>query len=234
MWPRDAEELTAHQRRLAAVTPATWQRPATGLGVGGCWVCSPRGHTGPGRAGDAAWCAAVVQCGGRLVDRQVTTGVTDAPYVPGLLALRIGRLLDEVVRTLSRAPDVLLIDATGRDHPRRAGLALQLGAELDLPTVGVTHRPLRAEGEWPPDVRGAVGPVRIGGELVACWVRTRAGTRPLVVHPGWRTDLETAVEVVLGSSRRRTPEPLRLARQAARSARSHDEQTHPPSDQQGG
>jgi deoxyribonuclease V len=234
MWPRDAEELTAHQRRLAAVTPAPWQPPVTDLRVGGCWVCSPRGHLGPGRAGDPAWTAAVLQCGDRLVDRQVTTGVTDAPYVPGLLALRIGRLLDEVVRTLSRAPDVLLVDATGRDHPRRAGLALQLGAELDLPTVGVTHRPLRAEGEWPPDVRGAVGPVRIGGEVVACWVRTRAGARPLVVHPGWRIDLETAVDVVLGSSRRRTPEPLRLARQAARSARSHDEQTHPPSDEQGG
>ena len=122
-----------------------------------------------------------------------------------------------------------VVDATGLDHPRRAGLALQLGAELDLPTVGVTHRPLRAEGEWPPDVRGAVGPVRIDGEVVASWVRTRAGARPLVVHPGWRTELETAVEVVLGSSRRRTPEPLRLARQAARAARSLDEgQPHTP------
>jgi deoxyribonuclease V len=221
MWPRDAEELTALQRRLAAMAPDPWRPTATELRVGGCWVCSPRGQTGPGRAGDPAWSAAVVVCDGRLVDRQVTTGVTDAPYVPGMLALRLGRLLDEVVRTLPRAPDVLLLDATGRDHPRRAGLALQLGAELDLPTVGVTHRPLRAEGEWPPDVRGAISPVRIGGEVVACWVRTRAGARPLVVHAGWRTDLETAVDVVLGSSRRRTPEPLRLARQAARSARAH-------------
>lgn len=228
MWPRDAEELTAHQRRLAAVTPAPWRPTAAELRVGGCWVCFPRAHTGPGGAGDRAWSAAVVRSDRRLVDRQVTTGVTDAPYVPGMLALRIGRLLDEVVRRLSRAPDVLLVDATGRDHPRGAGLALQLGAELDLPTVGVTHRPLRAEGEWPPDVRGAVGPVRIGAEVVACWVRTRAGARPLVVHPGWRTDLETAVEVVLGSSRRRTPEPLRLARQAARAARAHDERPHTP------
>ena len=223
MWPREAEELTANQRRLAAMTPDPWRPTATELGVGGCWVCSPRGHTGPGRAGDAAWCAAVVLYGGRLVDRQVTKGVTGAPYVPGMLALRIGRLLDDVVRTLSRAPDVLLVDATGRDHPRRAGLALHLGAELDLPTVGVTHRPLRAEGEWPPDVRGATSPLRLGSEVVACWMRTRRGARPVVVHPGWRTDLETAVDVVLGSSRRRTPEPLRLARQAARTARSHDE-----------
>jgi deoxyribonuclease V len=35
---------------------------------------------------------------------------------------------------------VLLVNATGRDHLWRAGLALPLGALLDLPTVGVTRR----------------------------------------------------------------------------------------------
>jgi deoxyribonuclease V len=189
--------------------------------VGACWVCFPRGYAGPGRAGDPAWSAAVVLCDGRPVETRVTAGAAGAAYVPGLLALRIGPLLDEALRTLTRTPDVLLVDATGRDHPRRAGLALQLGAELDLPTVGVTHRPLRAEGRWPADVHGATSPLRIGDEVVARWVRTRAGTRPLVVHPGWRVDLDTAVAVVVGSSsRRRTPEPLRLARHDARAARS--------------
>jgi deoxyribonuclease V len=59
--------------------------------------------------------------------------------------------------------------------------------------------------------------------VVACWLRTRAGTRPLVVHPGWGVDLATAVEVVAGVSSRRTPEPLRLARHAARLARNAGE-----------
>ena len=55
---------------------------------------------------------------------------------------------------------------------------------------------------------------------MAAWLRTRAGTRPLVVHPGWATDLGTAVDLVLGATtRRRTPEPLRRARQTAREAR---------------
>jgi deoxyribonuclease V len=40
------------------------------------------------------------------------------------------------------------------------------------------------------------------------------------VHPGWRVDLATAVEIVLGTTgQRRTPEPLRRARQLARNAR---------------
>ena len=223
MWPADADALVARQHELAELTPREWRRPTDGLCIGGCWACFPRGTSGPGSAGDPAHTAAVVTCGGRLVELVVSRGVAGAPYRPGLLALRLGPLLDGVARAVARMPDVLLLDGTGRDHPRRAGLAVHLGAELDLPTVGVTHRPLRAVGPWPDDERGAASPLRIGDEVVGAWVRTRPGTRPLVVHPGWRVGLETAVEVVLAASAgRRTPEPLRVARQLAREARAED------------
>lgn len=220
MWPADPASLVARQRELADAVAPVWQPEAGGLLVGGCWVCFPRGASGPGSAGDPAWTAAVVLQGGRVVDRHVLAGTAAASYTPGLLALRVGALMEDAVRALGRRPDVLLVDATGRDHPRRAGLAVQLGAELALPTVGVTHRPLVAWGEWPEDRRGATSPLRVGEETVACWLRTRVGTRPLVVHPGWRTDLDTAVELVSATARRRTPEPLRRARQAAREARA--------------
>jgi len=125
------------------------------------------------------------------------------------------------VRALEIEPDVLLVNATGRDHPRRAGLALHLGALLDLPTIGVTHRLLVAEGAWPDDGRGMTRPFRLGGDVVGHWLRTRRGTRPLAVHAAWRTDPDRAIEVLLASlSRMRTPEPLRRARQAARTARA--------------
>jgi deoxyribonuclease V len=159
--------------------------------------------------------------GETLLERVVRRGVAGAPYSPGLLALRIGPLMDAAVRTLSTPPDVLLVDATAHDHPRGAGLALHLGAELDLPTVGITHRPLLAQGEWPGGRRGDTSPLRLGGTVVGCWMRTRPGVRPLAVHPGWRVDLATAVAVVAGTTgQRRTPEPLRRARRLARSARS--------------
>ena len=112
------------------------------------------------------------------------------------MALRLGPLIEEAVRATSRVPDLLLLDATAHDHPRRAGLALHLGAELDIPTIGVTHRPLVASGEWPSDHRGATSPLRIGDSVVGCWLRTQRGVRPLAVHPGWRIDVATAVEVV--------------------------------------
>jgi deoxyribonuclease V len=165
----------------------------------------------------------VIDQSGSLVETALVTGAAGAPYVPGLLALREGPLLEAAVRALPRPPDVLLVDATGRDHPRRAGLATSLGAVLDVPTVGVTHRPLLAVGGWPADRRGATAPLRIGEETVGCWLRLRPGVRPLAVHPAWRTDLETAVAIVLEATGRvRTPEPLRVARTVARRARSAD------------
>ena len=101
------------------------------------------------------------------------------------------------VRSLRARPDVVLADATGRDHPRRAGLALHLGAELDLPTVGVTHRPLLASGDWPGLERSARSPLVLDGEEVGAWLRVRRGARPLAVHAAWRTDSDAAVAVVV-------------------------------------
>ncbi|HSB39649.1 MAG TPA: endonuclease V [Gaiellaceae bacterium] len=213
-WPGTREELTEEQLRLAALDHAPWRfEPAAR--VGAVFVCFARGGSGPGHTGDPAWAAA---CAGS--EAVVVPGRAGAPYEPGLLALREGALLEAAVRALAQPPDALLVDATGRDHPRRAGLALQLGARLGLPTIGVTHRPLVAGGVWPADERGARSPLRRGGELVGYWLCTRAGTRPLAVHAAWRTDADTAAEVVLATSRVRTPEPLRRARRRAREARS--------------
>ncbi len=221
MWPADANSLIAYQQRLATATPEPRTCDASTARIGGCWVCFPRGLSGPGTDHDHAWSAAVIMLTGRVQEQQAVTSTARAPYVPGLLALRLGPLMEEAVRGLGHVPDILLLDATARDHPRRAGLALHLGAELDMPTIGVTHRPLIASGEWPDDERGAVSPLRIGEAWVGCWLRTQAGVRPLVVHPGWRIDLPTAVDVVMSmTSQRRTPEPLRRARQLARRTRN--------------
>jgi deoxyribonuclease V len=200
-----AEELVREQEKLAAAEPPPWT-PAGVVAVGACFVCFDR---------DRGWAAAAA------TSVAVVEGKAGAPYQPGLLALREGALLEAAVQELGEQPDVLLVNATGRDHPRRAGLALHLGAVLDLPTVGITHRLLLAEGDWPPDERGAKGPFHLGGELVGYWLRTRRGTRPLGVHAAWRTDADTAANLVAaGIGSTRTPEPLRRARQLARTARA--------------
>jgi deoxyribonuclease V len=138
------------------------------------------------------------------------------------LALREGPILEAAVAALDPPPDVLLVDATGLDHPRGAGLAIHLGAVAGLPTVGVTHRPLQAMGALPPMVRGRTSPLYLHDQRVGAWVCTRTGVRPLVAHAGWRTDPETATSVVLLASTEaaRTPVPLEEARRVAREARA--------------
>jgi deoxyribonuclease V len=221
-WPGTEQELVQAQLALARAQPEPWPAPAALRLTGACFLCFGRGKVGAGAVGDPGWAGAALLEDGQPVT-VVATGKAGAPYAPGLLALREGPLLERAVRALPELPEVLLVDATGRDHPRRAGLALHLGAVLDVPTVGVTHRPLLAEGEWPPDERGARSPLVLDGELVGHWVRTRPGTRPLACHAAWRTDPEAAVEIVLAlTGQRRTPEPLRWARTAARRARELD------------
>jgi deoxyribonuclease V len=219
-WPASATELVREQRALSQAIPPLW-RPRPSLRLGGCFVCFARGISGRGSTDDAGWAAAAVIREGRLLESAVAGAVAGTPYDAGLLALREGPMLEQAVRALSGLPQALLVNATGRDHPRRAGLALHLGAVLDLPTVGVTHRPLLAEGTWPKDERGATSPLVLETEEVARWLRTRRGRRPLAVHAAWRTDCEFAVQVVLAVTQAaRTPEPLRQARRVAREARA--------------
>ncbi len=155
-------------------------------------------------------------------EQSVVSGTVPAPYTPGLLALREGPLLELAVRSLGPSPQVLLVDATGQDHPRRAGLAVHLGAVLEVPSVGVTHRPLLARGDMPALERGATSPLFIDGALVAFWVCTRSSARPVVAHAGWRTSAATAAALVVACSSEaaRTPIPLVEARRAAREARA--------------
>jgi deoxyribonuclease V len=213
-WPQSPGRLDSEQDRLASEIWTAW-RPLGRYTVGAVFVCFEQVGPGNGSVGDRGFAAAA--CGDEVA---VITGEAAAGYAPGRLALRQGSLLERAIHGLSALPDVLLVDATGRDHPRRCGLALHLGAVLGVPTVGVTHRPFGAQGEWPADERGAASQLVLNGERVGYWVRTKPGSRPLAAHAAWRTGPEAAVEVVLAATElARTPEPLRRARAAARRLR---------------
>ena len=226
VWPRVRGQLEELQRKLALrwrSEPAWRPPPDRPPRVGAAFTTTFRGLVGTGAAGDLAWVAAVLCLEGRLVKSAVLTGRFDGPYIPGLLALREGRLLQEAVLALGIPLDVLMVNATGRDHPRGAGLAIHLGAACDVPTIGVTDRPLVATGPEAGTRRGAAAELRLGGELVGYRVRTRVGVRTTVVHAGWRVDPDTALGLVLDvTSGSRTPEPLRQARRLARASRSDD------------
>jgi deoxyribonuclease V len=247
-----ARQVDLGNQAASARATDPWRMPSdpeAPVAFGGCFLAFARGQAGPGHAGDLGWAAAVVWSGPAAVrkgDRHlrgvpaggaprraddvrvqaVVAGRVGASYAPGLLALREGPILAAAVAELmlaGAALDVLLVDATGADHPRRAGLAVHLGAVTGVPTIGVTHRPLVAAGDLPGEFRrGAIAPVTVNGDLVGSWVCTRDRARPVVAHAGWRTTAETAVEVALAASTpaARTPVPLQEARRVAREARS--------------
>jgi deoxyribonuclease V len=222
-WPATADELIQLQQALGDLAPERWQPPTTLRRVGACFVCFERVR-GAGAAGDAGFAGAAVTHRRRLLAAVSSSGPAGGPYLPTFLTLREGRLLERAVRALPISPEVLLVNATGRDHPRRAGLALHLGAVLGLPTVGVTTRPVVAEGRLASRPTRATAPLLLGGEVVGCWVRTRAWAKPVAVHAAWQTDAQAAVQVVLAATRRaRSPEPLRRARTLARTRRAYSD-----------
>ena len=250
-WADSDDELVRTQTGLAAAAAAALARQAwspTGAPlIAGCFVAYARGEAGPGHPGDRAWAAAVLwrapqASDGRRRSDAVLRGTVQGPaprqasdvdaqtvvaarvpaaYTPGLLARREGPILAAALAALPRRPDVAMVDATGLDHPRRAGLAIHLGAVLDLPTLGVTHRALVGDGPFPELRRGATTAVRFDSLEVGRWVCTRTGARPVLAHAGWRTDPGVAAGLVLlsSTSAARTPVPLQEARRVAREAR---------------
>lgn len=220
-WPCTPDNLIATQKTLGVLPPPLWDPGNTPPVIGACFVCFMPGDTPTGRQGDPGWAGAVLWEQGNITASAIVTGQAGAPYQSGLLALREGSLLETAVLALPELPDVLLANATGRDHPRRAGMALHLGARLQVPTVGVTNRSLNAAGPLPGPDRGHTSLLLLDGKVVAVWLRTRAKALPLAIHAAWRTDAATAAEVVMSATRKaRTPEPMREARRLARTTRA--------------
>ena len=148
-----------------------------------------------------------------VVDHAVWEGPVAFPYVPGLLSFREVPALLPALERLRALPDVLVLDAQGRAHPRRFGLACHLGVLLDRPAVGVAKtrfvgRPAGELGE----AKGSAVELVHRGETVGQAVRTRERVKPVFVSVGHRATLADAVALTLRFAVRYTlPEPTRLA-----------------------
>ncbi len=147
-----------------------------------------------------------------IVDVVKVVKEIEFPYVPGYLAFREVPILLEAFQRLQKIPDLILVDGQGIAHPRKAGLAVFLGVELGIPTIGCAKKPLlKYEGELNPE-RGARLPIYLSRETVGYVLRTRTGVKPLFVSPGNLITLDEAVAWVLKTAIRfRLPEPLREA-----------------------
>jgi deoxyribonuclease V len=118
-WPATAHELIRLQHALGEMTPEPWQPPATLRRIGACFVCFKPVH-GAGATGDQGFAGAAVTHRRRQLAGVSVSGPAGGPYLPTLLALREGSLLEQAVRALEIVPEVLVVnppDATIPDAP---------------------------------------------------------------------------------------------------------------------
>ncbi len=153
---------------------------------------------------------------GEVLESATAVGEVDFPYVPGLFAFRELPTLLAAFARLTTPPDLLVADGHGLTHPRRFGLACQLGLETGLPTIGVAKNPLGPYDPPGPE-RGARTPLLDGDEVVGAALRTQHNIKPVFVSVGHRVDLDTACAQVLALSMKyRLPETTRQADRLSR------------------
>ena len=160
--------------------------------VGGC------SQQSPGAGSEVASAVVCLRVPGLIpVSGSFSMTTTDLTYEPTYLTYREGPALIKALDLLPDPPDVLLVPATGRDHPRCMGMARHIGCIMSLPTIGVTRRPLSGESpaEYSP-----------GG-----------GRAPIYVSPGWGIGATESLRIVVESmGEHRMPEPIYLARNMCR------------------
>ncbi len=122
------------------------------------------------------------------------------PYIPTYLAFREAPLIAEL---LKEAGDlILMVDGNGILHPRKFGLASQVGVENSLPTIGVAKSFLTGE------VKNEK--IYLGSEQVGCFIKS--GRRNgIYISPGHCVSLSTSLRIVRKHLKYKNPEPLRLA-----------------------
>lgn len=190
------EKLKNKPRRICGVDVAYWEYEGKEFGV----------------------CSAIVY---DVVDRKIVEKVSrlsiiSFPYISGFLGFRECELELNTINCLKSKIDLLMVDGNGMLHPRKAGEAVQLGVELEIPTIGVAKSYLKIDGMEYNNLgtsRGSYVDLRIKDETVGKALRTMDNTKPVFVSIGNKITLDEATEIVLElcDSKSHIPIPTRIA-----------------------
>ncbi len=159
----------------------------------------------------------------KIIEVQTATGKADFPYYPGFLFYREGPLAIEAYHKLQIRPSIIFVSGHGILHPRRIGIASHLGLVLDIPTIGIADKPLIG-------VISEDNFVYHEDEKLAAVVITRQHSRPIIVSPGHKISLKTAVKLATATCipPYKHPEPLHLAHKHANKALYGEERNDRP------
>jgi len=170
---------------------------------------------------ERAYAAAVVYDveAGRVLEAQSGEYGVPFPYIPGYLYLREAPPLLRVLAQVETAYDLILVDAHGRLHPRRAGLATIVGVLSEKPTIGIAKSRLVGDVSG----RGKVRPVLLRGAVEGWFVRD---DKPFYASPGNLMSLDQ-VKRWLESRGNRYPKELVEADALSRKLRGTSEAAGP-------
>ena len=147
-----------------------------------------------------------------ILEKVYHYGEVELPYIPGFLAFRESPNLVKAYQKLQTKPDLIMVDGHGIAHPRRLGIASQLGVLLNKPTLGVAKKILAGKHNEPGPGKGDIAPIIHKNELIGNVLRTKEKVKPVFVSPGHLTDLEFATDIAIKTTlKHKLPEPTRLA-----------------------
>jgi len=151
------------------------------------------------------------------VEDKFALGSLNFPYIPGFLSFREGPVIMEAISRLNTDPDVIIFDGQGIAHPKGMGIATHMGVLLNKPTIGCAKSKLIGTYSEPGEEKGKWSYLMNGSQIIGAVLRSRKGVKPVFVSPGHLIDIEGAVSIVLGTTKRfRIPEPIRRADQLSR------------------
>ena len=149
----------------------------------------------------------------RIIEKAVVTCKIKIPYIPTYFSFREYPPLSLAFSSLTRIPDICLVDAHGRSHPRKCGAACHFGILRNIPTIGIAKRILCGNTQ---SSTNSWSPLLYEGEIVGAEVITKARAKPIYVSVGHRITLETAINLTRNCiTKYRLPEPIRQAHQLA-------------------
>jgi len=148
-------------------------------------------------------------------------------YIPEYLAFREIEPYFELLKEIETErpdiyPQVILVDGNGMLHPRKFGIASQLGVVLNIPTIGVAKKLFHVDGlEKNKAFKQKVRNLEEGSTLDLtgnsgfiygkAMRSTLKSTNPIYISIGYKVNIKEAVDVVLSCCKVRVPEPIRWA-----------------------
>ena len=150
------------------------------------------------------------------------------PYIPGFLAYReipvLLKLLEAVQRK-GRMADVVFVDGNGILHPRRAGIATQVGVATGCVSVGIAKSLLCGSVDLNDASSEELHPIELDGEVVGFAAKSQRENRPFFVSPGHKIDTIDAARLAKQlCGLHRLPEPIyhadAISRRAAKELRA--------------